>query len=366
MISLPVLPYSYEKPRDLNSMTVFTLDPTTDSRWPGFLAGHPNASIFHTKEWLDALRLTYGYEPIAFTTSEGDELSDAVVFCKIRSWITGKRLVSIPFSDHCQPLATGTELREILEYIGSQRGKERSQYIALRPLTDSDITGTQAHFTGSEAFSFQKIDLRPEVETLYRNFHESCVRRKIKRAERENLVYESGRSEELLEKFRHLLLLTRRRHKLPPQPASWFRNMAHSLGEMMTIHVLSKDDVPVASIVTLRYKKTLVYKYGCSDARFNNMGGTPLLFWKAIQQAKATGAEEFDLGRSGYEDPGLIAFKEHLGAVSSELRYYRSPATNQKSVTSESGAYSLARQALTRLPDPLFSGVGQLLYRHLG
>jgi hypothetical protein len=347
-------------------MTVFTLDPTTDSRWPKFLAGHPNASIFHTREWLNALQLTYGYEPMAFTTSEGNELSDAVVFCKIQSWVTGRRLVSIPFSDHCQPLATGKELKAILEYVGNKRSEERSRYIALRPLADSDIIGTQTHFTSSEVFSFQKIDLRPEANTLYRNFHESCVRRKIKRAERENLSYESGRSEEMLEKFRHLLLLTRRRHRLPPQPASWFRNIAHSLGEMMTIHVLSKDDVPVASIMTLRYKKSLVYKYGCSDVRFNNLGGTPLLFWKVIQLAKATGVEEFDLGRSGYDDPGLITFKEHLGAVSSQLSYYRSPAPSQRSATSKPDASSLARQVLARLPDSLFIGIGELLYRHLG
>ena len=135
----------------------------------------------------------------------------------------------------------------------------------------------------------------------------------------------------------------------------------------MTIHVLSKDTVPVSSILTLRYKKSLVYKYGCSDARFNNLGGTPLLFWRVIQEAKTTGAEEFDLGRSGYDDPGLIAFKEHLGAASSELKYYRSPAApNRKSVMPKSGAHSLAQQALCRLPDSLFKGVGQLLYRHLG
>jgi hypothetical protein len=347
-------------------MIVYKLDPLTDRRWPKLLDEHPDASIFHTREWLCALRLTYGYEPIAFTTSSGEELFNAVVFCQIRSWMTGRRLVSLPFSDHCQPLAVGEDLTAILKYISNQRLAESWRYISFRPLVDNGIIDAHTQFANSEAFSFQKIDLRPEPNAIYRSFHDSCVRRKIKRADRENLVYESGRSEELLQKFGHLLLLTRRRHRLPPQPATWFRNVAQSLGEMMTIHVLSKDDLPVASILTLRYKKTLVYKYGCSDSQFNNLGGTPLLFWKVIQQAKATGAEEFDLGRSGYEDPGLIAFKEHLGAVTSELRYYRSPAPPKKAVSSKSGTSSWARHALTRLPDSLLTGVGQLIYRHLG
>jgi hypothetical protein len=351
---------------DLTHMTVNKLNPLTDPRWPRFLDRHPDASIFHTKEWLYALRLAYGYEPIAFTTCQGEELSDAIVFCQIQSWMTGSRLVSLPFSDHCQPLATGEELKEILEYLSSQRGPERLRYISLRPLNDNGITATQTHFINSEAFSFHKIDLRPDTDAIYRSFHNSCVQRKIKRADREDLVYESGRSEELLQKFRHLLLLTRRRHKLPPQPISWFRSIAHSLCEMMTIHVLSKGNIPIASIVTLRYKKSLMYKYGCSDSQFNNLGGTPLLFWKVIQQAKATGAEEFDLGRSGYEDPGLIAFKEHLGATPSELRYYQNPAPRKKTVSLRPGMSSWGRDALTRMPDSIFAGVGQLLYRHLG
>jgi hypothetical protein len=93
------------------------------------------------------------------------------------------------------------------------------------------------------------------------------------------------------------------------------------------------------------------------------LGGTPLLFWKAIQQAKQMAVEEFDLGRSAPEDPGLIAFKEHLGAVTSELRYYRSPASRVKKERAQPGA-SWARQSLARLPDPLLAGAGRLLYRH--
>lgn len=256
-------------------MIIYKLNPLADPRWPEFLAEHPDASIFHTREWLEALRRTYGYKPIVFTTSDGEKLSNALVFCQMRSWITGKRLVSLPFSDHCQPLASGEDLNKILKYLDNAREKEHYRHVALRPLVDKDVIKTQANFTKSEVFSFQTIDLRPEVDLIYRSFHDSCIRRKIKRADRENLIYESGRSEELLQKFRHLLLLTRRRHMLPPQPASWFLNIADSLSEMMTIHVLSKDHVPIASIMTLRYKKSLVYKYGCSDAQFSNLGGTP-------------------------------------------------------------------------------------------
>ena len=302
----------------------------TDERWPQFLARHPQASVFHTRPWLDAIRRTYDYRPIGFTTSRGPNIDNALLFCEISSWLTGRRLVSLPFSDHCQPLASGADLEAILSHLHGERRSFRCNYIELRPLPENEIAEMNSSFAESGTFSFQRIDLRPELAIIYKGFHDSCIRRKIKRAEKEGLVYESGRSEELLQKFRHLLLITRRRHKLPPQPAAWFQNIVDCLGDIATIHMVSKDAKPVASIVTLAYGKTLIYKYGCSDGQFNNMGGTPYLFWKAIQQAKEAGIDQFDLGRSDYDDPGLIAFKEHLGAASSELKYYRNPGVPAK------------------------------------
>jgi hypothetical protein len=87
--------------------------------------------------------------------------------------------------------------------------------------------------------------------------------------------------------------LTRRRHQLPPQPKAWFRNLVDCLQDTVTIRVLSKQGRPVAGILTLSFKSTLVFKYGSSDARFNNLGGMLLLFWKAIQEEKRQGAKEF-------------------------------------------------------------------------
>jgi lipid II:glycine glycyltransferase (peptidoglycan interpeptide bridge formation enzyme) len=348
-------------------MTVVKIDPITDLRWASFVEQHSDASVFHTREWLRTLQQTYGYKPVAYGTSNGNELTNAVVFCQVESRLTGKRLVSLPFSDHCQPLASGKDLREILNYLHDNCSTERFKYLELRPVfLETGMDENKQPFVLSERFSLQKVDLRPELNVIYKNLHDSSIRRKVKRADREDLVYETGRSEELQKKFRHLLLLTRRRHKLPPQPSSWLRNIVNSLGEMVTIHMLSKSDIPVASIVTLKYKRSIVYKYGCSDTRFNNIGATPLLFWKLIQQAKVENVQTLDLGRSSYEDRGLIAFKEHLGAVSSELAYYRNRIPTKQQLVLSVRASVLARQALIHLPDSLFSRVGQLLYRHIG
>src|SRR6516164_3608011 len=200
---------------------VYRVDPFQGQRWQRFLSGHPNASIFHSPEWLQALRRTYGYEPFVLTTSApGRELTDGVVFCRIDSRLTGRRLVSLPFSDHCQPLVGGPEsLERLLSPLERDLKKEHCRYIEIRSRGDH-LQGVP-RFGKAKWFWFHQIDLRPALDELMSSFHKDCVLRKIRRAEREGLTYEQGRSESLLKQFYHLLLLTRRRHGLPPHPRDW-------------------------------------------------------------------------------------------------------------------------------------------------
>ncbi|MGH9405268.1 MAG: GNAT family N-acetyltransferase [Terriglobia bacterium] len=285
----------------------------------------------------------------------------------MESWLTGCRLVSLPFSDHCQPLVDRPEDRAIISAeIQRYLTRGRCKSAELRPLASGkDGSVGLSGFGHSEKYCFHKLDLRPSLDTLFRNFHASCIQRKIQRGERERLEYQAGWSEPLLAKFYHLLLLTRRRHQLPPQPLRWFRNLLSCLGESATIHILAKDRQAVAGILTLSYGRTRVYKYGCSDARFHNLGGMPLLMWKAIQDAKGQGADEFDLGRSDLDHAGLIAFKDHLGAARSTLTYYKYPVS--RAVPRRLlRARQLALRAFALMPSPALRAAGNLLYRHIG
>jgi lipid II:glycine glycyltransferase (peptidoglycan interpeptide bridge formation enzyme) len=179
------------------------------------------------------------------------------------------------------------------------------------------------------------------------------------------LGYEEGTSESLLAKFYHLQQVTRQRHGMPPQPLAWFRNLVRGMGEHLAIHVASSEGRPVASILTLSFKKTMVYKYGCSDARYHRLGGMPFLFWKAIQKAKRAGFEEFDLGRSDADNAGLITFKDRLGAERSKLTYYRFPSRGTKPSTA-SWKIQSARRVLRHMPAPALNAAGRLLYKYFG
>jgi CelD/BcsL family acetyltransferase involved in cellulose biosynthesis len=344
--------------------TPLTIDPLQDPRWPEFVGNHPRASTFHSRAWLGALQRTYGYEPIAFTTSPPNQtLENAVVFCVIRSRITGRRLVSLPFSDHCEPLVEDAEnLERIIQMVGAFARQHRCRYAEIRPASGTlNSSGLQAAGT----YYLHRVNLTPDVDTLLRSFHKDCVQRKIRKAEREALEYKAGRDESLLRQFYWLLGMTRRRHHVPPQPILWFRNLVDCLGEDLLIRIASKDGQPVAGILTLRSKNKLIYKYGGSDVRMNRLGGMPLLFWKSIQDAKREGATEFDLGRTDCDNPGLIGFKEHWAAERIPLTYWRDPAAGRLPHL-DNWKTRFAKRLFIRIPDIVLTHAGQLLYRHIG
>jgi hypothetical protein len=346
-------------------MTVYEIDPTQDERWDDLLHKHTDASIFHTRGWLETLRQTYGYKPVVFTTSPaGSPLTNGFAFCRISSWLSRPRLVSLPFSDHCTPLLESADvLAYLLAYLREKLGSEKLSYIEIRP-RDSVVTG-DAPFEKSKSFFFHKLDLQPSLDEIFQNFHRDCVQRKIERAAREKVTYEEGRSDSLLTKFYHLLLMTRRRHGLPAQPVDWFRNVIACVGDKVKIRVASKDGRPIASILTLRYKHVLVYKYGCSDRRFSNLGGTQLLLWNAIQEAKRDQLSEFDMGRSDCDNSGLVAFKDRWGATRTELGYLRYPVKHSHSVA-QARQSRISKYVWSHSPSAVLAAAGRALYRYMG
>jgi hypothetical protein len=346
------------------------IDPMKDLRWDEFVGRHARASIFHSSGWLKALCETYGYQPVAYTTSPpGRALENAVVFCRVESWLTGRRLVSLPFSDHCEPLVDGpAELQAITIALEQEYLRGQWRYIEVRPLQPLDLVTSLAHAT--VPYTLHQLDLEPDLDTLFRNCHKDSTQRKILRAEREGLQYREGRTEELVDGFYRIHTATRQRHHRPPQPRKWFTNLMDCFGDALKIRVAFHGQRAVAATVTIRHKDTMVYKYGGSDSRFNHLGSMHLLLWTAIREAKASGLHCFDFGRTDADQHGLITFKKRWGSTQSSLMYSRYGLADQVSHMFEPAAESwksnLSKYLLAHMQPRLLSLAGRALYRHVG
>lgn len=349
-------------------MRFYQIDPTQDARWAEFVGRHPNASLFHTVGWLKALRWTYGYEPVAFTTSPPTgELKNGLVFCRVKSWLTGNRLVSLPFSDHCEPLCDSVEdLNFLLRYLQAALEHQEWKYVEMRPIkVDFGHTGDGIEFIPAATFSLHILDLCPDLNEVFRNLDQDSDQRRIDCPERADLTEKCGRSNDLLRDFYTLFLATRRRHRLPPIPNAWFRNLVCHQGEALELRLAYEDKTPVAGILTLRFRNTVYYKYGCSDAQFNELGAIPWLLWKAIAAAKSNGALEFDMGRIEEGNSGFLSFKNHWVSQPQKLLYWKFPDTSSP-ISEDGWKLRMAKSVFSHMPGLIRSITGNLIYRHIG
>lgn len=358
-------PDSATQNRCKDVLGVFEIDPLRDSRWEDFIRTHPKASVFHTTSWLTALRETYQYQPAVLCTSPpNDPLTAGLVYCRVKSWLTGNRVVSLPFSDHCEPLLdTIQERNAILLALKASVQAHHSNYVEIRPATE--VFDGWSTFAPCRTYFQHVIDVSKGCDALFHSFHKDCVQRKIRRAERESLSYHVGNSEPLLSTFYRLFVTTRYRHGLPPQPFAWFRNLAASFGERLQVRVAAYRGNPIAAILTLEHRNTIVYKYGGSDARMHRLGGIALLFWRTIQDAHSRGLTSFDLGRSDPDNLGLIRFKNRLGADATIVSYQRFPELPEEGA-SKQWVRRTARALLKSSPKWSLIPMGKLLYPHVG
>jgi GNAT acetyltransferase-like protein len=350
------------------TMTFYQVDPTKDPRWADLVDRHPKASVFHTVGWLQALRHTYGYEPVAYTTSSpSSEIQSGLVFCRIHSWLTGRRLVSLPFSDHCEPLCdSADDVNFLIKYLYSSVEHQGWKYLEVRPV-DRDIEpkGDRTGFLPIGRYFLHALDLRPDISQVFSSLDKDHIQRRIRRAERADLIEKCGRSDDLLRDFYALFTMTRGRHRLPPTPYAWFRNLIHFQKEALEIRVAYKDATPIAAIMTLRFRDILYFKYGCSDAKFNKYGATPWLLWNAAAAGKSDGATEFDMGRTKEDDAGLLTFKNHWVRHPRHLVYWKYPYASSLDAV-DGWKLDVAKRIFSYMPDRLLTFTGKVIYRHIG
>ena len=171
------VPASFRKARV--SVSTYEIDPVCDPRWATFVDSHPQSSVFHSTNWLMALRNVYGYDSVAITTCPpGSSLTNGLVFCRIKSRLTGRRLVSLPFSDHCEPLVDKPdELDAMLTQLKQQVNQGEWKYVEIRPVSYEPNCHTE--LSRLVTYHFHSLDLRPERSSYFRTFTKTAFRERF-------------------------------------------------------------------------------------------------------------------------------------------------------------------------------------------
>ena len=291
----------------------------------------------------------------------GGRLESLLPVMEVNSRWTGRRGVSLPFTDACGLLGGNEGRAEGLYEAAMKLGKERGwRYLECRAKS-SEWPGA----TTSLAFHGHVVDLRrPEGEII--DSFEPSVRRSIRKAQGAGLRVEFGTSLDSIRAFYALHCLSRKRHGVPPQPFRFFENIAkHVLGPNGFVASAWLERKVLAAAVFFHWGQRAFYKFGASDYRFQHLRANQLVMWEAIKQCAELGCASLHLGRTSLANQGLREFKLRFGAREEPIEYCRYDFRRQSFVKDVDRAEGWANRVFRLFPSPVFRMAGQVIYPHL-
>jgi hypothetical protein len=351
-----VEPKTSEEPLEM-----WIINPIQNPGWDLVIALHRDAGCFHTSAWAKVLHKTYNHQPFYLQFSRGRRLAALIPLMEVHSAFTGRRGVCLPFSDVCEPLIFDPEVTGVLkDRLVRFAGERRWKHLEIRG-------GKSFQSTSSSATRFygHTLDFRRPEEMAGR--FDSQVRRAIRKAERSNVSALVARSRQAIDDFYRLHVQTRRRHGLPPQPASFFLNIyEHIIKSGLGFIVLARrGSRPIAAAVFFRFGKNAVYKYGASDKRFQEFRANNLVMWQGIQLLARTGVEKLHFGRTDSENDGLRRFKLSWDTHEEIIDYFRVDPSGRQCLPPPRRDSAFHKNIFGRMPLVFNRLAGSILYPHL-
>jgi hypothetical protein len=339
------------------------IDPTKYEGWDEILLSAQGYSFFHSCAWAKVLYESYQYKPLYFTAIENGCLKTLVPVMEVSSFLTGKRGVSLPFSDYCEPIiSNGVSFKDVFEGIMKYGKGSGWKYLELR--------GGQQYLPDaltSATYLSHILELSRNEEETFLSFRDS-TKRNIKRAISEGVEARICNSLESVAEFYRLNLMTRKRHGLPPQPFYFFEKVFdHIILKNLGFIVLAYfQDTPVAGAVYFHFGRKAVYKYGASDMNYQHLRANNLVMWEAVKWYSENGHKSLHLGRTEPENRGLIQFKSGWEAYEQQIAYYRYDFERGNFVPSSPKVTGFHNKIFKKTPIYVLNKVGGLLYRHVG
>jgi hypothetical protein len=302
------------------SVTCERIDPLFGDDWDSEIIVHPQHSVFHRSAWARVLEESYGHRSFYLKHASAAGGQAWIPLMEVASAITGRRGVSLPFSDFAGPLWSGDgNVEEVYQAILRLAADRRWRHFELRH------SGMPP--SGAEPFvSYlgHVLDLRPGEDGI-ENGLEPSVRRAVRKAARSGLEISIDTGHSAMAAFYGLHCETRRRHGLPPQSFHFFESiqrnlLACGLGEVVLTRLKGKA---IAGAVFLRSAGRAIYKFGASDTAHWDLRPNQWAMWHGIRHLVSEGCAELHFGRTSRGDDGLSRFKRSWGCRTENLDYFR-------------------------------------------
>lgn len=320
----------------------------------------PPETLFHAAPWRESVEQSFDLKIERFVPASEP---DGVAYYSVLDDIRGRRVVSTPFSDVCDPLlATAEGWREFADRLRSFEAP-----VTIRPFVSAHALADHS-FEHRRELVWHGIDLSDGAEVVWDGL-KSKLRTAIRRAPKQGLTFRVSTSMDDIAAFHRMHVnLRKSKYRMLAQPLAFFEALHDRFGDDMAVIVAEEDGEMVAGMIYLAWNGVWYYKFSASYPRRYRPNNA--LIMEACREGERRGLELLDMGRSDIDQSGLVDFKDQFASVSRRLStLHWSPSGHTNRIGDDVGG---TLGDLTKLftepevPNDVTARAGDRLYRYFG
>lgn len=337
-------------------------DPAECARLGAYVAGHPDGELFHRPQWSLAVEQGCGQRSHYLVAERpGRGLVGCLPLTDVRSALFGHALVSAGFGTGGGALADDDRAAEALlraaEALADRLG---CATLELRggPIPDG-------YRVCDDAYVGFAMELPKGEEAILKSIKRR--HRGVKRGRALGLQARFGRGEGDRSDFFRVYGESMRNLGSPVFPPRLFEAVLDRFGEDADILIVHDGGSPVAGLLNLYFKGTILPYWGGGTAAARDCFANEFMYFEAMCHASRRGCTRFDFGRSKVGS-GNHSFKMNWGMDPEPLRYGIRTAAGAapRDINPLSPRNRLKIEAWKRLPLWASNRLGPMLARGLG
>lgn len=352
------------------NLRIVELDPLTDPRWDRMVERHPVGWLTHTSTWARILLRSFPHlrpHYLALEDAAG-ELWGGLAAMEFSSRLTGRRLVSLPYSTLCDPLVrTRDEWLRLLEAADAKRKALGLAFLEVRSSRTADLVATTDGIEPRRDFAWHRLDLRRPLAEIEKGLSGRSIRWCIRRSEKAGVQVRSLTAGDLPTVW-ELYVRMRSKLGLPCFPKifleSWFDEL---LGRgRLSGCVASHDGQPIAALLAFVYAGRMSVELVAWERSAAECFPNHRVFWEAVRRAHALNLGDFDFGRTPVGQKGLMDFKRHWGTRCELLTFAFLPPSAAGHADRNGFSRRAAGWMCNAVPQSVLPAVSRFVYRHAG
>jgi FemAB-related protein (PEP-CTERM system-associated) len=330
-----------------------------------FVERHPGSTIFHGSAWHGLVERHFPHRPRHLEAWRGGRRTGVLPLHEVRSPLSGRAFVSVPYGVHGGPLASDEgSLVALVARVRAMVASEGARYAELR---FREEPGGAVEESGPR---LARSDLYATFERELPHDPDAClglIPRKSRATARQaaerhglELVEDPGGAREL----HRLFVLNKRRLGSPAFGRAWFEDLLALGRARVRLHFVRRDGEALVAVMSFLHRATWNPYYSGSVPGAERLGASNYAYWQLMRRAASEGFERFDFGRSRVGS-GPFDFKRNMGFEPRILpyRWVLAPGESVPQVHPGNERFSLPRRVIQHLPPALASAIGPALMR---